>query len=244
MQYMCLIYDDENTWQSMPEDERNAAHGEYGTFTRVDQGRAATIVAGDALQPISTATTVRVRNGETLVTDGPFAETKEQLGGYYLIEAKDADEALEIAARIPVGTLRVDRGAAGGRLGGVSADPVAEAFREEFGRAVVDPDPRARRLRPRRGRRPGGLRGRGGALAARRRPGEPGRVDRHDRAQPRDRPDSPRADAGDEAGRARAARRARARGGGRRREHDPRRAPRADLHLLSPGARRSTRRWR
>ena len=59
------------------------------------------MVAGDALQPTSTATTVRVRDGETLVTDGPFAETKEQLGGYYLIDAKDADEALAIAARIP-----------------------------------------------------------------------------------------------------------------------------------------------
>ena len=59
------------------------------------------MVAGDALRPTSTATTVRVRDGETLMTDGPFAETKEQLGGYYLINAKDADEALAIAARIP-----------------------------------------------------------------------------------------------------------------------------------------------
>ena len=109
MQYMCLIYDDENTWQNMPEDERNAAHAEYGTFTQAikDSGNH---VAGDALQPISTATSVRVRNGETLVTDGPFAETKEQLGGYYLIEAKDVDEALKIAERIPsarYGTIEV-----------------------------------------------------------------------------------------------------------------------------------------
>ena len=64
-------------------------------------GGAATSSPATALQPTSTATTVRVRDGETLVTDGPFAETKEQLGGYYVIEAKDADEALAIAARIP-----------------------------------------------------------------------------------------------------------------------------------------------
>jgi hypothetical protein len=100
MQYMCLIYDDEQVWQGMSEDERNTVFGEYGTFTQSIQ-ESGNMVAGDALQPTSTATTVRIRNGETLMTDGPFAETKEQLGGYYLIDAKDADEALAIAARIP-----------------------------------------------------------------------------------------------------------------------------------------------
>jgi hypothetical protein len=100
MQYMCLIYDDEKVWEGMPEEERNAVFGEYGAFTESIR-QSGHMVAGDALQPISTATTVRVRGGETLVTDGPFAETKEQLGGYYLVEAKDADEALAIAARIP-----------------------------------------------------------------------------------------------------------------------------------------------
>ena len=100
MQYMCLIYDDEQVWQGMSEDERNAVFGEYGAFTQSIQ-ESGNMVAGDALQPTSTATTVRVRDGETLMTDGPFAETKEQLGGYYLINAKDADEALAIAARIP-----------------------------------------------------------------------------------------------------------------------------------------------
>ncbi len=100
MQYMCLIYDDEKVWESMSEDERNAVFGEYGTFTESIR-QSGHMVAGEALQPTSTATTVRVRDGETLVTDGPFAETKEQLGGYYLIDAKDADEALAIAARIP-----------------------------------------------------------------------------------------------------------------------------------------------
>jgi hypothetical protein len=109
MQYLCLIYDAESTWETMPEEERNAVYGEYMEFTQSikDSGNH---VAGDALQPISTATSVRVRNGETLVTDGPFAETKEQLGGYYLIEAKDMDEALKIAERIPsarFGTIEV-----------------------------------------------------------------------------------------------------------------------------------------
>ena len=100
MQYMCLIYDDEKVWQGMSEDERNQVFGEYGAFTESIQ-ESGNLVAGDALEPTSTATTVRVRNGETLVTDGPFAETKEQLGGYYLIEAETLDEALEIAARCP-----------------------------------------------------------------------------------------------------------------------------------------------
>ena len=100
MQYLCLIYDDETMWQTMPENDRNAIMGEYMGFTESIR-TSGNMVAGDALQPTSTATTVRVRNGETLVTDGPFAETKEQLGGYYLIEANDADEALAIAARIP-----------------------------------------------------------------------------------------------------------------------------------------------
>jgi hypothetical protein len=100
MQYMCLIYDAENTWDNLPEDERNAVFTEYGTFTESIKS-SGNYVAGDALQPTSTATTVRIRDGKTLVTDGPFAETKEQLGGYYLVEAKDVDEALKIAERIP-----------------------------------------------------------------------------------------------------------------------------------------------
>jgi hypothetical protein len=100
MQYMCLIYDDEKVWEGLSEEERGKAFGEYGAFTESIKA-SGNYVAGDALQPISTATTVRIREGETLVTDGPFAETKEQLGGYYLVEAKDVDEALKIAERIP-----------------------------------------------------------------------------------------------------------------------------------------------
>jgi hypothetical protein len=104
VQYVCLIYDDEKTWDDMSEEERNGFMGEYFTFTESIRG-SGNYVAGEALQPVATATTVRVRNDETIVTDGPFAETKEQLGGFYLIEAKDADEAFAIAARIPSARL-------------------------------------------------------------------------------------------------------------------------------------------
>ena len=100
MQYMHLIYNDPQAWQSMPEDEQGAVYNAYGTFTAELQA-SGKMVAGDALQPIGTATSVRVRNGETLTTDGPFAETKEVLGGYYLIDVDTLDEALEWAAKIP-----------------------------------------------------------------------------------------------------------------------------------------------
>ena len=100
MQYMLLIYDNEKMWPSMNEKERNALMGEYFAFTE-EVKKSGKLVAGDALQATNTATTVRVRNGKPLTTDGPFAETKEQLGGYYLVEAKDLDEALALAAKIP-----------------------------------------------------------------------------------------------------------------------------------------------
>ena len=100
MQYMLLIYDNEKMWPSMNEKERNALMGEYFAFTE-EVKKSGKLVKGDALQPTNTATTVRVRNGKALTTDGPFAETKEQLGGYYLIEAKDLDEAMALAAKIP-----------------------------------------------------------------------------------------------------------------------------------------------
>jgi hypothetical protein len=98
MQYILLIYDNENN--KLSPDERNKLFQEYGAFT---QGivKSGNFKAGDPLQPTSTATTVRVRNGNTLTVDGPFAETKEQLGGYYMIEAENLDQAVAIAARIP-----------------------------------------------------------------------------------------------------------------------------------------------
>ena len=100
MQYLLLIYGNEAAMNHATESDRNAMFAAYGAFTGsiVKSGQ---MVAGEALQPSSTATTVRVRDGKTLKTDGPFAETREQLGGYYLVDAKDLDEAIGIAARIP-----------------------------------------------------------------------------------------------------------------------------------------------
>jgi hypothetical protein len=100
MQYMLLIYENEAEAAGRSPEEKQRFFAEYGEFT---QGiiKSGHFKAGDALQSVSTATSVRVRGGKQLVTDGPFAETREQLGGYYLIEAKDLDEARDIAARIP-----------------------------------------------------------------------------------------------------------------------------------------------
>jgi hypothetical protein len=102
MRYILLIYDDEKNRAKMSDSERKQMYNEYGQLT--EQIKASGhYVAGAPLQPVSTATSVRVRDGKRLVTDGPFAETREQLGGYYLIEAKNLDEATGIAARIPSG---------------------------------------------------------------------------------------------------------------------------------------------
>lgn len=100
MQYMLLIYGTEERWGSISEDERRAIYAEYDAFTRElrDKGK---LIGSHELQGSRTATSVRVRNGDVLTTDGPFAETKERLGGYYLIEADSQDEALEWAAKIP-----------------------------------------------------------------------------------------------------------------------------------------------
>ena len=100
MQYLLLIYDNEKLWTTMSENETKKLMGEYFAFTE-EVKKSGKLVAGDALQPTHTATTVRVRDGKRLTTDGPFAETKEQLGGYYLVEAKDLDEAIKLSAMIP-----------------------------------------------------------------------------------------------------------------------------------------------
>ena len=100
MKYLCLIYEAEGIMAQMRPDEMQKFMGEYFTFTG-DIRKSGHYVGGDALQPVSTATTVRVRNGKVQTTDGPFAETKEQLGGYYLIEAKDLNDAIQVASRIP-----------------------------------------------------------------------------------------------------------------------------------------------
>ena len=100
MRYALLIYASEQEWAAQSEEQSQAVNQEYMAFTKdiIDRGL---MKGGEALQPTSTATTVRVRNGETLTTDGPFAETKDQLGGFYLVDCKDLDEAIEVAAGIP-----------------------------------------------------------------------------------------------------------------------------------------------
>jgi hypothetical protein len=100
MQYLLLIYGQESFWGAVTDAERQKIYGEYGDLIQ-DMQKAGSYKGGHQLQPIATASTVRVRNGKKTVTDGPFAETKEQLGGYFLVEAKDLDEALALAARIP-----------------------------------------------------------------------------------------------------------------------------------------------
>jgi hypothetical protein len=104
MQYLLMIYRSEAELAKMDPAARQKMSAEYGSFTQsiIQSGH---FKAGDGLQPTTTATTVRVRDGKTLTTDGPFAETREQLGGYYIVEAKDLDAAIAIAARIPSARL-------------------------------------------------------------------------------------------------------------------------------------------
>jgi hypothetical protein len=118
MKYLCLIYENEKTWESLPPAESEAIMNEYFKFTD-DIRKNGKYVAGEALQPTATATTVRVRNGKVSTTDGPFAETKEQLGGFYLIEAKDLNDAIQVASRIP-----------SARLGAVEVRPVVDFSQE------------------------------------------------------------------------------------------------------------------
>lgn len=106
MKYMLLVYLDE---QALSDTEREHCYVESAQLAR-DLSASGKYLAAGPLHPVATATSVRVRNGKRLVTDGPFAETREQLGGYYLIDAKDLDEAMSIAERIPVakvGTIEI-----------------------------------------------------------------------------------------------------------------------------------------
>jgi hypothetical protein len=102
MKYMLLIHSStaRGEWERLSEAEQKAIYGEYVAISS-----APGVLGGDQLQPASTATTVRVQDGRTLTTDGPFADTKEELGGYYLYEAGDLDAAIELAARIPAARL-------------------------------------------------------------------------------------------------------------------------------------------
>ena len=103
MQYMLMCCFEERRWENLPEAERREIMGKYGTFLQAITESGHHRATGK-LQPTSTTTTVREKNGKLITTDGPFAETKEQLGGYHIVECKDLDEAIAIAGRIP--TLR------------------------------------------------------------------------------------------------------------------------------------------
>jgi hypothetical protein len=128
MKYLCLIYENEKSFETMSPADGEAIMNEYFVFTDGIR-RSGQYVAGEALQPTQTATTVKVRNGKVSTTDGPFAETKEQLGGFYLIEAKDLNEAIQVAAKIP-----------SARLGSIEVRPVvdfsAEAAKREGAEAA------------------------------------------------------------------------------------------------------------
>jgi hypothetical protein len=100
MRYLLTIYDDESTWNDVTPEQSAQVMAAYGAFGQAAQS-AGVLLGGEGLQPTSTATTVRVRDGEALTTDGPFAETREQLGGYYLLDCKDLDDAIAWAAKIP-----------------------------------------------------------------------------------------------------------------------------------------------
>ena len=121
MQYMLLINTAEDGWATLTEAQQGEMYAAYGAFTEEIRAKGV-MVAGDQLAPSTAATTVRVRDGETLVTDGPFAETKEQLGGYYLIEAESIDEAIEWAAKIP-----------GAQFGVIEVRPIVEQPAEVAG---------------------------------------------------------------------------------------------------------------
>ena len=100
MQYLLMCCSDEKAWNALPEEQRETVMRDYGAW--IDQAIATGhYLAGGKLKPTSSSTTVRVRNGKPVITDGPFAETREQLGGYHVLECRDLDEALALAARIP-----------------------------------------------------------------------------------------------------------------------------------------------
>ena len=114
MKYLCLIYDEEKKVGAMSKCESDAFMGEYFAFTDAIR-KSGHYIGGEALQPVQTATTVRLRNGKLSTTDGPFAETKEQLGGFYFIDARDLNDAIQVASRIP-----------SARTGSVEVRPVVE----------------------------------------------------------------------------------------------------------------------
>ena len=164
MKYMMLINlgPKARDWRSLSEDEQKAIAAGYGAINQTPG-----VTPGNRLQPPETATTVRVQDGKTLTTDGPFVETKEALDGYFMFEADDLDAAIELAARIP----------AAGMGGAIEIRPIVRVVPELTTRTGLPrllgsgprcPDRLPRRLQARRGGRPGGVRHRRRALAARR----------------------------------------------------------------------------
>src|SRR4051794_34252362 len=125
MRYLAAIYTDESQGAPDPQSEGTRQMLDAYRAFGEEAGAAGVIVGGDALQPTSTATTIRVRDGETMLTDGPFAETKEQLGGFYLLECADLDEAIGWAAKIP-----------GAAWGAVEVRPVMVYETERLGSAA------------------------------------------------------------------------------------------------------------
>ncbi len=119
MKYLCLVYYEEKTLDAMPKNEFDPFTDEHFALDDELHKSGRSLVA-EALQPAHTATTVRVRNGKVSTTDGPFAETKEQLGGFYLVDAKDLNDAIQIAARIPAA-----------RLGSIEVRPVWDHRQQE-----------------------------------------------------------------------------------------------------------------
>ncbi|MEO8580052.1 MAG: YciI family protein [Gemmatimonadales bacterium] len=119
MKYLCLIYDDEKEWQKFPKEVQDKYMSEYTAFGDSIK-KSGQFVGANQLQPTHTATIVRSRNGKISTTDGPYAETKEQLGGYYLIEAKDLNDAIQVASRIP-----------SARSGSIEVRPVVEHAQAE-----------------------------------------------------------------------------------------------------------------
>jgi hypothetical protein len=114
MRYLLMICTDESADVASSPEEQTATMAEYGVFME-EMGRRGVLQGGERLRPTTDATTVRVRDGETVTSDGPFAETKEQVGGYYVVDCKDLDEAIEVAAKIP-----------GAKFGSIEVRPIWE----------------------------------------------------------------------------------------------------------------------
>jgi hypothetical protein len=118
MKYLCLIYDEEAKMAAMSQSESDGFIAEYFAFGDAIR-TSGHYLAGQALQPVHTATTVRIRGGKLSTTDGPFAETKEQLGGFYMLEARDLNDAIQVASRIP-----------SARTGSIEVRPIMEFTRD------------------------------------------------------------------------------------------------------------------